>query len=269
MPDVETLLSIGVRAYPKWYRDSNALNNGWNGRPAPADQVWRSSHTPSAQLPQASGAFHSVQDEERHRLASDSFRSTPAPAPTVRGSTYQRGRKAVTFPSFPNPAAAVPRFSSYHATAIEPRSRHTVASTFRSFPNKTIATRSSISAPLIPDPTPLTSLTNHNYDPVSPFNNLPSSSAPNHLSLLPFLASSPTLQAQAPCPEVKTPAPRHRRLFVPPGEPKYVSNTAPGTPKDGFRIKKDLKANKKNKGNLDEGLGLKKEIEELLVDFEG
>lgn len=60
-----------------------------------------------------------------------------------------------------------------------------------------------------------------------------------------------------PVPEIKTPAPRHRRLFVETGESTYVEN--------GTSENKDTTGEAGDGGKWDE---LGKGIEELLVDFE-
>lgn len=52
MPDEPTLNSIGIRTFPKWYRDVNAPKKGWTERPAPADQLWRGKPDHPAQPPQ-------------------------------------------------------------------------------------------------------------------------------------------------------------------------------------------------------------------------
>ncbi len=97
----------------------------------------------------------------------------------------------------------------------------------------------------------------------SPPRVLPTSLAPLHRSLLPFLPPpEPFTLPPTPVPEIKTPAPRHRRLFVAAGESAYVEN--------GMSLSTPTKESKSTGGIEDAGKWkeLGKGIEELLVDFE-
>lgn len=315
MPDEETLVAIGIRSIPKWYKEANTPKNGWVERPSASERVWRESSARAIQqqmapyrLPYLSGVelfrppYGSSSDEpfrspfqssaerfhhSRQPLGPmpgtrptfpNGFAPLPGPFPpssnvqmrTVHHHQYLPppakllGSKIkIGVPSssrFPVTSSSIPRQKSTSTKRLVPTPITTpvssaaataaAAAAAAAAPPPSVSTRSG--APPSPFSPPLTT-----QQPLSPAGVLPTSLAPTHRSLLPFIPPpEPFILPPTPVPEIKTPAPRHRRLFVAAGESTYVENG---------------KSENKDTGEMGDGgkwEELGKGIEELLVDFE-
>lgn len=310
MPDEETLIAIGIRSIPKWYKDANAPKSGWVEEASPSDRVWRESSSRAIQqispyrLPYLSG----VEFFRPPYVTSDETFRPPfqSSAEGLHHSRRPFGPMPGARPTFPNGFAPLPGSFSQSANVPMrtirhfqytppqskflgskikmggPSSRHPVtnssihraksASTKRLVPASIITAASSSAAtssaaasaaapphsapigsgaPISPFSPPLSS------QPLSPAGVLPTSLAPTPRSLFPFLPPpEPVTLPTTPVPEIKTPAPRHRRLFVAAGESAFVEN---GT-------LENKETSEMGDGGKWEQLG--KGIEELLVDFE-
>lgn len=259
MPDEETLIAIGIRATPKWYRDINAPKNGWVGRPAPADQLWRGRPSARGKRSEQEQTFHSVQSSGPLRSFEAPHRPTPASRPSMEIPRFAS-------PFYPEVAALKPKLG-YGAKYMEPRSR----SASNGLPYSFASNDCNITSTPIPtDSFPFTSPT------FSSAVNLPTSLAPTHRSIAPLLARPPTFQPSPPSfPEIKTPVPHYRRMFVPDGGSDFVSNSSSNMPRDGKQ-----KPPRRDKGGAGSerrgGIGTKKAklgfgrgkvMEELLVDI--
>ena len=246
MPDEPTLNSIGIRTTPKWYRDANAPKNGWLGRPAPADQLWRGKPVRPAQPPQPPKHFPSPAQPTKFVRPVTAPR-TPANGPfTGAAPSYQApvppgpkvyGRANET------PEQRRAPFSSYFSTVpVPPISAPPVLhNTQQPVQSCTVPNHSSLTSP----PT-----TTRN------FGNIPTTVAPNYSPLAPSFNPTPAAPSSVPAPppkssspsyvEPQTPAPMHRRLFVPAGESPFVINPVPasegkGKAKDSRKVGKGVK----------------------------
>lgn len=307
MPDEETLLAIGIRSMPKWYKDANAPKNGWVEQASPSDGGWREPSSRAIQqispyrLPYLSGVeifrppyvssdetfrppFQSSAERLRHSRqplgpmpgARPTFPNgfAPLPGPFVPSSngpirTIRHFQYTPPTPKFlgskikiGSPSSRVPvTSSSVHRTKSASTKRLVPASITTAVSSSAAA--SSVAAPPPSAPAgsgtpsspfspPLTS------QPLSPAGMLPTSLAPTPRSLFPFLPPpEPVTLPTTPVPQIKTPAPRHRRLFVAAGESAFVENGTSGHKEDTSEM---------GDGSKWEELG--KGIEELLVDFE-
>ncbi|MCJ1462765.1 hypothetical protein MMC07_001368 [Pseudocyphellaria aurata] len=249
MPDEPTLNSIGIRTIPKWYRDINAPKNGWVGRPAPADQLWRGKQTRPAQPPQPLKPFPGP--AQPTKPFAFPVRPVSAPRPTTNGpftgpapphrqpaplgpKVFGRANQA------PEQQYASSFFSAAQTQAMAgPSTLHTLLQPMQSnqpisAPPVLNATQQPLQSFTTPSLAPFTSpqitvrntnlhngssaLTS-NYRPLTPHNPTPAAS-----NSVPASVPKSTSSAYV---EPQTPVPIHRRLFVPAGEPAYVTNPVP------------------------------------------
>lgn len=310
MPDEETLVAIGLRSIPKWYKDANAPKNGWVEQASPSDGVWRE---PSPRAIQQMSPYRlpyisSVELFRSPYISSDETFRPPlqSPAERLHHSRHPLGPMPGARPTFPNgfaphpgpyaPSSSVPlrtirhfqytsppqpKFPGSKIKIGGPNSRLPVTSSFvhrtKSVGTKRLvpasitaaASAATSSAAASPAAAPSPSAPTGSGAPPSPFSPpltsqplppagvLPTSLAPTPRSLFPFLPPpEPVTLPTTPVPEIKTPAPRHRRLFVGVGESAFVEN---GT-------SENKETSEMGDGAKWEELG--KGIEELLVDFE-
>lgn len=317
MPDEETLVSIGIRTMPKWYKEANPSKSAWVEQYMPYEGVWREPPSHDIQrlnpyqlsYPSGSGLFRAS-----YLPSKNSFRPPYQPSPdlfqpygpvprSVPGSlpkfsnglvphafhlapgvndpmgpiSHQHTPHPPKFLGFKNkigsPSTRFPTVSSSPHRGISASTRNlasgllatpvfpAAASTAGSAPAPASApaplrAQAPPQAPSRPGPPPTPFSPPLTTQPLSPTRLLPTTLAPVHRALLPFLPplESVTLPP-TPLPEIKSPAPRHRRLFVAPGESAYVENGMSG----------DKKSSRTVDGEKWEELG--KGIEELLVDF--
>lgn len=203
MPDELTLNAIGIRTIPKWYRDADAPKNGWVGRPAPADQLWRGPPQRPAQPPQP------IKPITKPVPLGQRPAPIPHPGPHVFSAVNAAGPYIGHAP--PGPKA----FGNANK-AMEQR------------PPPRPATATLHYAPVPP-------YTNPRLSPfTSPARNTYVLPSPAFRPLVPVARSAPPppappISSPAPSPyvEPQTPVPVHRRLFVPPGEAKFVINAIP------------------------------------------
>lgn len=311
MPDDDTLISIGIRTVPKWYKDANAPKNGWVERPPPSERVWRDSPSRTPQridpyrLPYTSAGELFPQpfipsDEvfrppyqspaEVFRAYAQPPRQVPGPRPpfgpngfTPRPAPFAPSSNGLTRtisqpyapPSskFPGPQNQIGVSASrFPATSSPPHRRALTGTTLPLIP-ASIPILAFSTAPLsAPVPTPASVAPPSPFSPpltTQPFSpqrtTLPTSLAPTPRSLFPFLPNfdpHPT-----PVPQIKTPAPRHRRLFPKMGEPTFVENSmsSPGKENNSNSTPTTTTGVVADAGKWKE---LGKGIEELLVDFE-
>lgn len=258
MPDEPTLNSIGIRTIPKWYRDANAPKNGWVGRPAPADQLWRGKPARPPQPHQPTKPFPGPAQTPKPF----SFPIRPATAPRPATGSLFLG----TAPSFQPPVPPGPKVFGRANQTPEP---HHPPSYFSAAQNPPISAPRDLHTSQQPTP----SFTTPNLSPfTSPqtvirnpnLYSLPASLAPNYSPLAPSF--NPTPAAPNPVPaalpkssspsyvEPQTPAPMHRRLFVPAGEAAFVTNPVPtgegkGKAKEGKKVGKGVKGGLNGNGN--------------------
>lgn len=267
MPDELTLNSIGIRTIPKWFRDVNAPKNGWVGRPAPSDQLWRGKQARPSQVPQPVKPFHGP-TQPPNSSAWPVRPLTAASRPNTNGSFTGAAPSSYQPPVPPGPKV----FGRANPT---PEQRHTPA--FVSVvPNQPISTppilhttRQPMQSFTLPNLSPFTSpptatrnsniynlttslLPNYgippNYPPLTPSLHNPTPAVPN--SVL-----APLPKPTSPAYEPQTPEPMHRRLFVPAGEAKFVTNPVPasegkGKAKEG---KKGGKGGKEGRNGYENG----------------
>lgn len=323
MPDEETLVAIGIRSIPKWYKDANALKNGWVEQPSPSDGVWRESSSraiqqmapyripylsrvevfrppyissdepfrppfqssaerlhhsrqplgpmpgarptfpngfapfsgpfpPSSDVPMRTIRYYPYTPPQPKFLASKIKIGGPSSRLPVTSSTIHRGKSASVKRPAPGSIAAAAS-STAASTAASSAATPSAATPSAATPSAAVPPLSAATgsgAPPSPFSPPLSS------QPFSPAGVLPTSLAPTPRSLFPFLPPpEPVTLPTTPVPEIKTPAPRHRRLFVAAGESTFVEN--------GTSENKD--PSEMGDGGKWEELG--KGIEELLVDF--
>lgn len=230
MPDEPTLNSIGIRTIPKWYRDVNAPKNGWVGRPAPSDQLWRGKPARPAQPPQPLKPFPTAQSKPFTYpvqpvmtarpspngpfigVASPSYQPLAPPGPKVFGRASQTPEQRHAPSFFPNaPVQAISAPPSLHNTH-QPMQSFAVPNLLP-FTSPQIANRNS-------NFSNFSTAVHPNYRPLTPSSN-PTPAAPT--SVAPSLPKS----TSPPYEEPQTPLPVHRRLFVPAGEPAFVTNPVP------------------------------------------